>query len=113
MKNVKLLCSAGLAALGWSAPALAQNDEGNGPSRSDAEAPILVTASREPAVTLAEYTGSAMVITAEQLEQLVGELTGDAFIEDVKEGLRQAPMLLRLSPYLLSLISRQGALSCA
>lgn len=42
--------------------------------------------------------------TAEQLERLVGELTGDAFMKDVKEGLRQAPMLLRLSPYLLSLI---------
>ncbi|MFU7527740.1 TonB-dependent receptor plug domain-containing protein [Qipengyuania sp. ASV99] len=72
MKNVKLLCGAGLAALGWSVPALAQDDHGvatgNGQSRPDTETPILVTASRDPAITLTDYTGSAFVITAEQLE---------------------------------------------
>jgi lysine 2,3-aminomutase len=44
------------------------------------------------------------VTSVESLASVVGTRVPDEFLEDVAEGMRQAPMLLRLSPYLLSLI---------
>lgn len=44
------------------------------------------------------------VTSLQDLVSVVGSHASDDFIEDAAEGLRQAPMLLRLSPYLLSLI---------
>lgn len=45
------------------------------------------------------------VSTFEALVDLVGEVVSPAFLADVKRGLEQAPMNLRLSPYLLALIN--------
>lgn len=39
------------------------------------------------------------------LDELLEELVDESFLEDVREGMRQAPMNLRISPYLLSLIN--------
>jgi len=44
------------------------------------------------------------VTTPEKLLNLVQELTSSAFIEDIKEGFKKAPMAVRISPYLLGLI---------
>lgn len=44
------------------------------------------------------------VQTIEQLQELIAPLVPRAFLEDVGAGLCQAPMNLRISPYLLSLI---------
>ena len=38
------------------------------------------------------------------LKDLLRTLTPDSFLEDVEEGMRQAPMAMRISPYILSLI---------
>jgi len=38
------------------------------------------------------------------LKDLLRDLTPDSFLEDVEEGMRQAPMAMRISPYVLSLI---------
>lgn len=80
MKNLKLLCSVAGAALVWSVPVAAQEDgktpgqcyvTGDKVSESDLCYPgklILVAASRDAAVLRENYTGSAMIITAEELE---------------------------------------------
>lgn len=75
MRNLKLLCSVAGAALVWAAPVVAQDDGAaeNGPpiifadtKRTD----ILVSASRSRDTLYPEdYTGSALIITAEQIEQ--------------------------------------------
>jgi lysine 2,3-aminomutase len=39
-----------------------------------------------------------------KLKELIGSLTSESFIQDVESGMEQAPMNLRLSPYILSLI---------
>ena len=76
MKNLKLLGSVAGAALVWAVPVAAQDtseepnfDEGDPVGERIAPEPILVSASRLPLVPLSEFTGSALVITAEQLEQ--------------------------------------------
>jgi lysine 2,3-aminomutase len=45
------------------------------------------------------------VTNVRQLRETLGDLANDAFYEDVAEGIRHAPMALRISPYLLSLIN--------
>jgi len=42
--------------------------------------------------------------SVEDLEELVGDITSRAFLEDVAHGMRIAPMNMRISPYILSLI---------
>jgi len=64
VKNLTLLCSVAAAALMAAAQARAEDDRA-----PDEENEILVAASRMPSLGLADYTGSALVITAEQLEQ--------------------------------------------
>jgi lysine 2,3-aminomutase len=44
------------------------------------------------------------VTNVRQLRETLGDLANEAFYEDVSEGVRHAPMALRISPYLLSLI---------
>jgi lysine 2,3-aminomutase len=44
------------------------------------------------------------VTNVQQLRETLGNLVPDSFYQDVAEGLRRAPMALRISPYLLSLI---------
>jgi len=44
------------------------------------------------------------VTNVRQLRDTLGYLVPDAFYEDVLEGLKHAPMALRISPYLLSLV---------
>lgn len=44
------------------------------------------------------------VINLKRLQQIVGNLVPDAFYEDVAEGLRRAPMSVRISPYVVALI---------
>lgn len=44
------------------------------------------------------------VTSAEELHEIIGDVVDQSFIEDVDKGLAEAPMMLRLSPYLLSLI---------
>jgi lysine 2,3-aminomutase len=44
------------------------------------------------------------VTSLQELNEAIGPLVHHDFLEDVAEGMEQAPMLLRLSPYLLSLI---------
>ena len=73
MKNLKLLSSVAGAALVWAVPAVAQEQGDDedwrqvvfGPPRPD----ILVSASRDGLTQVRDFTGSALVITAEQLEQ--------------------------------------------
>lgn len=76
MKNFVLLSSVAGAALVWAVPALAQNateepyfDEGDPVGELIAPETILVSASRLPSVPISGFTGSALVISAEQLEQ--------------------------------------------
>ncbi len=81
MKNLKLLCSVAGAALVWAVPVAAQEDgktlgqcyvTGDEMSEQYLCYPgedILVSASRDDDLLLKQYTGSALVITAEQLEQ--------------------------------------------
>jgi lysine 2,3-aminomutase len=47
-----------------------------------------------------------------RLEQAIGGLASEAFIEDVRQGFHHAPMAVRLSPYLVSLIDWQHPYSC-
>ena len=73
MRNFVFLCSVAGAALVWAVPVWAQEqgDEEDwsqvvfGPPRPD----ILVSASRDGLTQVRDFTGSALVITAEQLEQ--------------------------------------------
>ena len=44
------------------------------------------------------------VTNVQQLRDTVGRLVPDSFFQDVSDGLQRAPMALRISPYLLSLI---------
>jgi lysine 2,3-aminomutase len=44
------------------------------------------------------------VTNVQQLRETLGDLLPDSFYQDVTDGLRRAPMALRISPYLLSLI---------
>lgn len=89
MKNFALLGSVAAAALVWAVPATAQDmDEevcvdGCRYITPGLEAPILVTASRSPSVSLRDYTGSATVITTEQLEQRQ--------VRDIADVLRDIP----------------------
>lgn len=76
MKNFVLLGSVAGAALAWAAPVAAQQvsqepyvDEGDPVGERITPEPILVSASRLPTVSISEFTGSALIITAEQLEQ--------------------------------------------
>ncbi|PLK25144.1 TonB-dependent receptor [Porphyrobacter sp. TH134] len=76
MKNFVLLGSVAGAALAWAAPVAAQQvsqepyvDEGDPVGERVTPEPILVSASRLPTVSISEFTGSALIITAEQLEQ--------------------------------------------
>lgn len=45
------------------------------------------------------------VVRVEQLDELLGERVGSEFLTDVKRAMGKAPMNIRLSPYLLSLIN--------
>ncbi len=45
------------------------------------------------------------VTNVRQLRETLGDLAPDSFYEDVAEGIKRAPMALRISPYLLSLIN--------
>jgi len=44
------------------------------------------------------------ITSLEQLEATVGGLASQAFLEDVRDGQRRAPMALRISPYIISRI---------
>ena len=70
--KLQLLCGAALVALGWSAPVFAQSeDETENTSSVLGTGPfdILVTASRAGTSLATDYTGSATILTPEQLEQ--------------------------------------------
>ncbi len=74
MRNLKLLCSVAGAALmvhgvGHAQDVRAQDDEQIVFADLRVPAEILVSASRDDDLLLKQYTGSALVITAEQLEQ--------------------------------------------
>lgn len=45
------------------------------------------------------------VTSLKGLAEVIGDRVPESFLQDVADGLEQAPMLLRLSPYLLSLIN--------
>ncbi|NCP15091.1 MAG: TonB-dependent receptor [Sphingomonadales bacterium] len=64
MKNLKLLGSVAGAALVWAVPVTAQELDAGAD-----DAVILVSASRDGSLEQDSFTGSALVITAEQLEQ--------------------------------------------
>ncbi len=72
MKNLILLSSVAGAALVWCVPVAAQNqvDENDGSEvyPMAPPAPILVSADRTGTTLLRDYTGSALVITAEEIE---------------------------------------------
>jgi lysine 2,3-aminomutase len=51
------------------------------------------------------------VTNVRQLRETVGELAPDSFYEDLANGIRHAPMALRISPYLLSLIDWSDAVA--
>src|SRR5688500_4375467 len=44
------------------------------------------------------------VTNVRQLHEALGSLVPDSFYQDVTAGLKRAPMALRISPYLLSLV---------
>lgn len=46
----------------------------------------------------------ASVTSVPQLREVLGDLAGESFYSDLAEGIRNAPMALRISPHLLSLI---------
>ena len=50
------------------------------------------------------FQGRNTVTSVRKLVQTLGERVSPEFIEDVAEGLRRAPMSIRISPYILSLI---------
>lgn len=78
MKNFKLLGSVAGAALAWAVPTMAQDVDDTA-----TDAPILVSASRDNPLAQTRYTGSALVITAEQLEQRQ--------VRDIADVLRDVP----------------------
>ncbi|WP_027442878.1 TonB-dependent receptor plug domain-containing protein [Erythrobacter cryptus] len=89
MKHFALWTSVAAAALGWAAPAWAEEAadkevarEGEAANAAEAE-DILVSASRLDALPLARFTGSALVITADQLE--------DRQTRDIADILRDVP----------------------
>jgi lysine 2,3-aminomutase len=47
-----------------------------------------------------------------RLQQAVGELAPAGFFADVEDGFHRAPMAMRLSPYIISLIDWENAYSC-
>lgn len=49
------------------------------------------------------------ITRVEKLQELLGDLVPGSFYEDVRAGLAQAPMSLRISPYILSLIDWKSA----
>lgn len=72
MRNLKLLCSVAGAALVWTVPVLGQDADNAGEQIIFADTrlpePILVSASRDGSLSREDFTGSALVITAEELE---------------------------------------------
>jgi len=61
-------------------------------------------------VSRAEFLGHGFqnrksVTRLDELREVVGGLVGPEFLADVKEGVRRAPMALRLSPYILARIN--------
>lgn len=50
------------------------------------------------------YQGRHSVTNVQQLRDTLGRLVPDSFFQDLSDGLQRAPMALRISPYLLSLI---------
>lgn len=52
-----------------------------------------------------KFQNQNSVTKAAHLEELVEDITDPAFLVDVAEGMKQTPMNLRLSPYILSLIN--------
>ncbi|MFA1677248.1 KamA family radical SAM protein [Rhizobium mongolense] len=51
------------------------------------------------------------VINRERLERLVGPLVDPSFLDDATEGMKRAPMAMRISPYIISLINWAGPIS--
>ncbi len=51
-----------------------------------------------------KFQTSHTVARVEQLAEVIGDLAPSAFLDDVREGMRRAPMNVRISPYILSLI---------
>ena len=51
-----------------------------------------------------QFQARRSVTNVRQLRETLGHLAPEAFFEDLEAGLRRAPMALRISPYLLSLI---------
>ncbi len=51
-----------------------------------------------------EFQNKNTATKVDHLDELVEGLVSDEFLQDVHEGMRQAPMNLRLSPYIISLI---------
>lgn len=78
MKNFKLLGSVAGAALAWAVPTMAQDVDDTA-----TDAPILVSASRDNPLAQTRYTGSALVITADQLEARQ--------VRDIADVLRDVP----------------------
>ncbi len=82
------LSSAAIGALAWSAPALAQDGDGedtNAQVIGTGPFPILVTASRSESVLVSDFTGSVTVITPEQIDQRQ--------IRNIEDALRDVPRL--------------------
>lgn len=52
-----------------------------------------------------KFQATAAVTNFKDLQTLIGDVADPKFLEDVQEGLRVAPMIIRISPYLLSLIN--------
>jgi lysine 2,3-aminomutase len=50
------------------------------------------------------FQQKATVTSVAQLRAIVGDLASEEFYEDLRQGMRHAPMALRISPHLLSLI---------
>jgi len=51
-----------------------------------------------------KFQNKRSATSVEDLRDLVGGITSEAFLEDVAHGMRIAPMNMRISPYILSLI---------
>ncbi len=87
MRNLKLLCSVAGAALVWAVPVLGQDADTGGEQIIFADTrlpePILVSASRDGSLSREDFTGSALVITAEELE--------DRQTRDIADILRDVP----------------------
>ncbi len=56
-----------------------------------------------------QFQQRATITSVAQLRQTLGDLPGDAFYEDLSAGIRNAPMALRISPHLLSLVDWSNA----